>query len=130
MTPCIVWTKYISWETGGYGIRQYKGRLWKAHRAAWDETYGPIPEGMRVLHKCDNPPCINPEHLFLGTQGDNVIDMAAKGRHGKSTLTNQQVQEIRERRAQGEKGRALAAEYGVAPSTISRIANRVRRIYV
>lgn len=65
----------------GYGQVYFKGRPGrKAHRVAWERTYGPIPEGMGVLHKCDNPPCINPDHLFLGTPEDNVQDMFKKGR--------------------------------------------------
>ena len=51
-----------------------------AHRVAWEKAHGPIPKGMYVLHRCDNPPCINVEHLFLGTQAENMRDMAAKGR--------------------------------------------------
>jgi len=81
------------WTAGktplGYGIFQVKTEKcmgwghWKsvrAHRFAWELTYGLIPEGMNVLHKCDNPPCVRPTHLFLGTQKDNVRDMIHKGR--------------------------------------------------
>jgi predicted DNA-binding protein (UPF0251 family) len=53
----------------------------KAHRVAWELAYGPIPEGMCVLHRCDRTTCVRPEHLFLGTQQDNIADMNAKGRH-------------------------------------------------
>jgi hypothetical protein len=72
------------WQGGrkvkGYGrlMRDYKDL--QSHRVAWEETFGPIPDGLQVLHHCDNPPCCNPAHLFLGTPGDNVRDMVAKGR--------------------------------------------------
>ncbi len=55
----------------------------RAHRASWQISFGPIPDGLQVLHTCDNPPCCNPAHLFLGTQLDNIYDMCAKGRHVK-----------------------------------------------
>ena len=64
----------------GYGQLTYGGKAWRAHRLAWTQTYGPIPPGLCVLHQCDNPPCIEPTHLFLGTRGDNNRDAAAKGR--------------------------------------------------
>jgi hypothetical protein len=124
-TPCIEWTG--SRHDDGYGTKWQDGKLKKVHRIEWENHHGPIPPGINILHGCDNPPCYNIEHLFAGTQADNVRDMARKGRHGRSTLTNEQCQQIRERRAAGEKVHPLAAEYGVAPGTISRIANGVRR---
>lgn len=124
-STCIEWPKRRNDD--GYGERWYKGKVWKAHRAAWDEEVGPIPEGMRVCHTCDNRACVNVKHLFLGSQADNVKDMARKGRHGRSTLTNEQCDDIRKRRAAGEKVHALASEFGVRPGTVSRIANGVRR---
>ena len=62
----------------GYGR---KGPYKTTHRLAWEWANGPVPAGMCVLHRCDNPPCCNPDHLFLGTQADNLADMVAKGRH-------------------------------------------------
>ena len=74
---CWQWTgaAYI-----GYGAIRIHGRTLKAHRCAWHWTFGPIRPGLCVCHKCDNPSCCNPKHLFLGTQADNVRDMVSKGR--------------------------------------------------
>jgi hypothetical protein len=84
-TPCIEWQGYR--DRDGYGITSmghiYDGTLKngvRAHRKSWIETHGPIPEGLHVLHKCDNPSCVNVEHLFLGTHTDNMRDMWKKGR--------------------------------------------------
>ena len=83
---CLVFKSY--YDRDGYGRYRLDGGRSapkiKAHRAAWILTHGEIPEGMFVLHKCDNPPCVNPEHLFLGTPKDNMIDMVRKGRHFKN----------------------------------------------
>jgi hypothetical protein len=65
----------------GYGRLRVNGRQMLAHRVAWERANGPIPEGYVICHRCDNPPCVNVDHLFLGTQRDNVYDMCAKGRH-------------------------------------------------
>jgi len=77
-TACLVFAGY----TNRYGIiwNENVQRPQKAHRVAWELHYGPIPQNMQVLHRCDNPPCCNPDHLFLGTQADNVADMIAKKR--------------------------------------------------
>ncbi len=96
------------------------------HRVAWELVNGPIPEGLCVLHKCDNPPCCNPEHLFLGTKRDNTNDMVAKGRLKTGTqlpqskLTPQAVRFIRKSSATQA---VLAAHYGVSQATISMVRN-------
>jgi hypothetical protein len=76
---CWPWIRYRTKD--GYGQFTLYGRLRYAHRFAWEVTNGPVPEGMEVCHQCDNPPCCNPAHLFLGSQEDNVRDMIAKRRH-------------------------------------------------
>lgn len=75
---CWIWTRGRS--SGGYGVVGRAGDDRKAHRMAWRREYGEIPAGMHVLHRCDNPPCVRPSHLFLGTQADNNKDRDAKGR--------------------------------------------------
>lgn len=64
----------------GYGCIKIAGQMYKAHRLAYQYTHGPIPQGLLICHKCDNPRCVRPDHLFLGTQKDNMADMSAKGR--------------------------------------------------
>lgn len=129
------------WEwTGGrahklpYGLfrvsKDPKASPKPAHRVSWQLTNGPIPEGMFVCHHCDNPPCVNPAHLFLGTPADNLIDMRAKGRGPKpirgeamptSKVTADDVREIRQRVAAGEMQSELALEFGLTKSGINRI---------
>jgi hypothetical protein len=96
-SPCIEWQGYL--DKNGYGITSMgtvrDGTLKngvRAHRKSWIEAYGPIPEGLLVLHRCDNPSCVNPEHLFLGTQSDNMRDMWEKGkRRGRDPKTGKFV---------------------------------------
>lgn len=129
---CWPWT--LSCDPYGYGQTSIPGqRNIGTHRVAWILTNGPIPEGLCVLHRCDNRPCCNPAHLFLGTRADNSADMVAKGRgrslagtdnpHAK--LTADQVREIRGRAGRGEPLRALAREYGLHSSGVSRLVRRL-----
>lgn len=74
--------------SGGYGQRRFEGKPTGAHRVSWIMENGPIPNGLWVLHKCDNPPCVRPDHLFLGTHVDNMVDMTAKGRHAELRVTH------------------------------------------
>ena len=121
------------WQAGkrgkGYGSFGMLGRVWSAHRAAYFLLVAD-PGSACVLHKCDNPPCINPAHLFLGTVADNNRDRAKRGRsavgerHAKSKLTERDVLELRELREDGQTHRELAARFGVTHQSIAAIVNR------
>lgn len=115
----------------GYGEFAIKRRMKKAHRIAWILTHGPIPRGdgyhgVCVCHRCDNPICVRPDHLFLGTHLDNMRDKVAKNRQGdgggptsgRCKLTVEQVRQIR---ADTRSQVVIAAEYGMGQSQISRI---------
>lgn len=115
-TGCILWTGPK--HPCGYGyITATDAKPTVAHRAAWINARGPIAKGLFVCHKCDNPPCINPDHLFLGTHADNMRDMAAKGRASRPSakLTAEAVREIRE---STQTSISLAQKFGVRPSAI------------
>lgn len=109
----------------GYGVTKRNGENY-AHRSAWVQVMGDIPDGMDVLHRCDNPPCYRPKHLFLGTAGDNVADMISKGRSnyrlGADTpnfrVPDDVVAQIRQRRAEGVSMRKVAREFGVYSSYV------------
>lgn len=135
-------------SASGYGIIRASytnGKALRAHRVSWELHYGPIPHGLFVCHKCDNRPCVRPDHLFLGTAADNARDMAQKGRstlgdrnpariykermprgegHFMAKLTEDDVRAIRNRHAAGEKVRQLADEYHVCRQGIEAIIKR------
>lgn len=102
-----------------------------AYRISYEAFVGDIPRGLRVLHSCDNPACVNPEHLSVGTQAENMQQCARRGRirggarlgenHHNAKLTREQIRSIRQRTAAGESCIRLAAEYGVSDTTIYNI---------
>jgi len=128
------WEWQASLRDKGYGQFCWKGRPLKAHRVAYELAIGQIPEGMCVLHKCDNPGCVNPAHLWLGTIADNNADMTNKGRrvstpqlgeaHWHARLTTEDVIAIRQEYASGIPQGTIAQKYGVGRNNISMIVTR------
>ena len=105
-----------------YGNIIYLGKYMKTHRASWLVHRGPIPEGLCILHRCDNRRCVNPEHLWLGTKTDNMADMVAKGRHARSSkLSVDDVRKIRALLAEGNSCGAIARQFNVSESHVSAI---------
>lgn len=147
--PCWVWTASVNKK--GYGqISQLKAGLRLAHRVSWAVHVGQIPDGLSVLHKCDRPSCVRPDHLFLGTKADNNRDKVAKGRHAKSghpgfkrgdahwaraqpelvcrgedvgnaKATEADVRKIREMAANGVRQNFIAEKLGLSRSLVSRV---------
>lgn len=134
-TGCVCWT--ATCDKAGYGKLTFDGKPGQlAHRVAWTLLVGPIPAGADVLHRCDNPPCVNPDHLFLGDDFINQQDRVSKGRHHghhpqngednlSAVLTEAQVIEIRAMCAgRTMTQRAIAHLFGVTPSNVAMIKTR------
>lgn len=122
---CLEWTGHR--DRDGYGTITIEGKPVRAHRAAYETVHGPIASGLVVRHRCDNPPCILPVHLELGTNGDNQNDKKVRRRstYGElnpgAKLTEEQVRGIRNALAQGDTHKNIAAQYGCGKSTVGRI---------
>lgn len=127
-TGCWIWTGF---RKNAYGGLKYKTKYLYAHRASYEAHISEIPDGMVVCHSCDNPLCVNPEHLWLGTQQDNIADRQEKRRHRVakgaehylSKLDAETVGEIKRLLRDGVKQRDIARQFDLAESTISRIKN-------
>lgn len=132
---CWNWTG--SKDPNGYGNieeghgSKYCRTVHYAHRLSWKLFNGPIPDSMSVLHKCDNSSCVRPDHLFLGTQKDNLVDCKNKGRNakgeksGRSKLRQKNINKIRELAASGKHTQLeIASKFKVNQSHISRIVSK------
>lgn len=127
---CWVWVGAIISTGHPYGFFALNGTRVYAHRFAYEMANGPIPKGMVVCHKCDNPKCVRHDHLFLGTQADNVSDMMQKGRQplgadcSSSKLTEQMVSDMRREHATGLHTYVeLGKKYSINDNTVRRIVN-------
>ena len=130
-TDCWIWT--ASAHPTGYGWIRARGKAARAHRVSWELHRGTIPKGMCICHRCDRPSCVNPDHLFIGTQADNMRDRNSKGRwrsgcrdirgskNGQSKLTEENVLFIRKKTM---KQKDYANIFGVDPTLISQVQAR------
>lgn len=125
-------------DRDGYGMVKFCGRQFRAHRVMYEIATGPIPRGLIVMHTCDNPGCVNSQHLLTGTYKDNTQDMIRKGRkhltigskaqrgtlNGKARLTEDDVREIRRRHAAGEMQIDLGPEFGITQGAVHKVISR------
>ena len=111
----------------GYTVKGVKGKSKLLHRLVYEKEFGEIPEGLCVLHSCDNPACFNPSHLSLGTHADNMREMSERGRSGYSRLTDEVVRKIRE---DSRTLKEIAEDYGLSVSHACGIRSGAQRKHV
>ena len=139
-TPnCWLWCGAKTYD--GYGVIKLRQQRLRTHRVSWELSFGQIPDGLFVLHRCDNPPCVRPDHLFLGTKQDNNRDAVSKGRWANGSdkpdhrrkrgedsptakLNDAQVKELRHLHERGTSTRSLAIHFGVGIATVYRTIRR------
>jgi hypothetical protein len=133
---CWNWT--AGKDKNGYGQIKINRKQFRAHRVMYEAVKGSIPKGLVVMHSCDNPSCVNPDHLQIGTNKDNSQDMIKKGRkhlifggenqrgekNGRALITEDDVREIRKRHANGERQVDIAIDYGLTQIGVSKITTR------
>lgn len=135
-TTCDCWNWIGRKKETGYGRYNFRGKTWRAHRFSFLIHHGEIPHGLHVLHSCDNPSCVNPKHLSLGTHQENIAQMDSRGRRYKRPrkqrvlkgrqrkLTSEKVSEIRRKYFGGLSTKAdLAREFGVSNGSIYFVVN-------
>lgn len=133
-TGCIEWTGALMHQ--GYGHINWRGKVHRTHRLSYAAVNGDIPEGMFVCHKCDNPKCMNPEHLFLGTRSDNLADMVQKKRstigerNPMSKVNAATVQAIRIWGQTGMFHKKIAEKFGITREAVGLILRGERWKYV
>lgn len=130
---CWIWTGCV--DGSGYGLISLNGKMVKTHRLSWVLSNGQIPEGLFVCHHCDNRKCINPDHLFIGTNKDNMQDKVRKGRkngggpamgehNGSAKMNAKKVIKIRELHKNGMSEKKISKQIGVGKSQVHRIIAR------
>jgi hypothetical protein len=147
---CWVWTKYSDVTRnvpatnfcGGYGALWFAGKKRKTHQVSWLIHHGAIPAGMCVLHTCDVPECVNPDHLYIGTKADNAADMLARNRGGQhknpprgdrrydSKLHAEDVLTIRSLCAEGLSQSKVAARFNISQTAVHKIVHRHRWAHI
>lgn len=130
---CWVWD--ASGTQNGYGQFWFRGKLWLAHRVSWILANGTIPNGLFVLHACDNKPCVNPNHLYLGTNSENIKRAAQQGvlgkacgeRNGHCKLTDEQVRRLLADRRSGMDRDAISEKYKISRNYVYALSYGWRR---
>lgn len=124
---CRIWQGHLN--KCGYGMVRYDGSMKLAHRVIWQLRVGSIPSGMCVCHRCDTPACVNVEHLFLGTQKDNMVDMSLKCRSG-SKLSKETVVDMRRMYSDGTTCAELSSKFSARYKTVWQIVTNKRWVHV